>query len=171
MLLINFIAFCLLVAEIFMFESVNRRTNTRDGWTPAWPLSYKLTSAFCSGELKIQFSLFPIENPKLPNHQKKKKKKVKVNKGSSFEQTMLGWSPQMLIRSFLEISPPVLEIFEGFLPYMGVEAILVMLPQMQINFHSPNQKRLHSIFGFDQPSSFREGLKLWMTWKLWMTYH
>ena len=29
--------------------------------------------------------------------------------------------------SFVEISPPILEkIFEGFLPYMGMAAILVM---------------------------------------------
>ena len=42
----------------------------------------------------------------------------------------MGWSPQYYIPSFVEIGPPVPEkkIFEGFLPYMGVEAILVMLP-------------------------------------------
>ena len=42
---------------------------------------------------------------------------------------MMGWSPQCYIPSFMEISPPVPEkIFEGFLPYMGVAAILVMWP-------------------------------------------
>ena len=40
-------------------------------------------------------------------------------------------SPQCYIPSFVEIGPPVLEkkIFEGFLPYMGVAAILVMRPK------------------------------------------
>ena len=43
-------------------------------------------------------------------------KYVKVNKGSSFEQTMMGLSPRCYIPSFVEISPPVPEkkIFEGF---------------------------------------------------------
>ena len=54
-------------------------------------------------------------------------KKVKVTPGSSFEQTMMGWSPQCYIPSFVEIGLPVPEkIFEGILPYMGVAAILVM---------------------------------------------
>ena len=39
---------------------------------------------------------------------------------------MIGWSPVCYIPSFVEISPPVPEkIFEGFLQYMGVSAILV----------------------------------------------
>ena len=42
-------------------------------------------------------------------------------------QTMMGWSPGCYITSYVEICPPVPEkIFEGFLPYMGVVAILVM---------------------------------------------
>ena len=43
---------------------------------------------------------------------------------------MMGWSPGCYIPSFVEIGPPVPEkkIFEGFLPYMGVVAILVMSP-------------------------------------------
>ena len=49
-------------------------------------------------------------------------KYVKVTPGSS-----LGWSPRCYIPSFVKISLPILEkIFEGFLPYMGVAAILVM---------------------------------------------
>ena len=57
-------------------------------------------------------------------------KQVKVNPGSSFEQTMMGRSHQCYIPSFMEIGPPVREkkIFEGFLPYMGMAAILVMWP-------------------------------------------
>ena len=39
----------------------------------------------------------------------------------------LGWSPKCYIPSFMKIGLPVLEkIFEWFLPYMGVAAILVM---------------------------------------------
>ena len=53
---------------------------------------------------------------------------VKVTTGSSFEQTMITLSPRCYIPSFVEIGLPVLEkkIFEGFLPYMDVAAILVM---------------------------------------------
>ena len=43
---------------------------------------------------------------------------------------MMGWSPRCYIPSFVEIDlpVPVKKIFEGFLPYMGVAAILVMGP-------------------------------------------
>ena len=47
--------------------------------------------------------------------------------GSSFYQTMMGRSPICYIPSFVKIDLPVQEkIFEWFLPYMGVAAILVM---------------------------------------------
>ena len=56
-------------------------------------------------------------------------KQVKVTRGSSFEQIMMGWSPQCYIPSFVEIGLLVQEkIFKGFLPYVGMEAILVMGP-------------------------------------------
>ena len=43
---------------------------------------------------------------------------------------MMGWSPQCYIPSFVEIGPSVPEkkIFKGFLPYVGMAAILVMGP-------------------------------------------
>ena len=42
---------------------------------------------------------------------------------------MMGWSPGCNIPSFVEIGLPVPEkIFKGFLPYMGMAAILVMRP-------------------------------------------
>ena len=43
---------------------------------------------------------------------------------------MIGWSPRCYIPSFVEIGLPVPEqkIFDGFLPYMGVAATLVMRP-------------------------------------------
>ena len=43
---------------------------------------------------------------------------------------MMGWSPRCYILSFVEIGPPVPEkkIFKGFLPYVGMAAILVMGP-------------------------------------------
>ena len=42
---------------------------------------------------------------------------------------MMGWNPRYYIPSFVEIGLPVPEkkIFEGFLPYMGMAAILVTL--------------------------------------------
>ena len=53
---------------------------------------------------------------------------ILVTPGSSFEQAMMGWSPQCYIPSFVEIglSVPEKKIFDLFLPYRGVEAILVM---------------------------------------------
>ena len=55
-------------------------------------------------------------------------KQVKVILGSSFYQTMVGCSPKCYIPSFVKIGLPVQEkkIFEWFLPYMGVAAILIM---------------------------------------------
>ena len=43
---------------------------------------------------------------------------------------MMDWSPRCYIPNFVEIGPlvPEKKIFEGFLPYMGVVAILVMWP-------------------------------------------
>ena len=43
---------------------------------------------------------------------------------------MMGLSPRCYIQSFVDISPPVPEkkIFEGFIPYMGMAAILIMCP-------------------------------------------
>ena len=43
---------------------------------------------------------------------------------------MIGWSPRCYIPSCVEIGPlvPEKKIFEGFLPYMGMVAILVMWP-------------------------------------------
>ena len=43
---------------------------------------------------------------------------------------MMGWSPECYIPIFVEIGPPVPEkkIFEGFLPFMSVAAILAMWP-------------------------------------------
>ena len=54
-------------------------------------------------------------------------KQVKVTQGSSFEQTMMGWSHRCYIPSFVEIGLLVREkkIFKGFLPYVGMAAILV----------------------------------------------
>ena len=55
-------------------------------------------------------------------------KLVKVNPGSSFEQTMMDRSPRCYITNFMEIDLLVPEkmIFEGFLPYMDMAAILVL---------------------------------------------
>ena len=55
-------------------------------------------------------------------------KQVKVILGSSFYQTMMGCSFKCNILSFVKIGLPVKarKIFEWFLPYMGMAAILVM---------------------------------------------
>ena len=46
---------------------------------------------------------------------------------------------------------------KGFLPYVGVAAILVIVTQIpRTNFRSPIPLRLHIKFGFDRPSGFGE---------------
>ena len=69
---------------------------------------------------------------------------------------MMGWSPGCYIPSFVEIGSPVPEkkIFEGFLPYMGVMAILVNI--ISSDFHFLVSESLHTKFGSDRHSSFRE---------------
>ena len=50
----------------------------------------------------------------------------------------MGMSPQCYIQSFVEIGRPVPgNVFEGFLPYMGVAAILVMWPRPFIQTFFP----------------------------------
>ena len=60
--------------------------------------------------------------------------------------------------SFFEIDPPVLEkkIFEGFLPYMDIAAILGHVTWIiYIHINYPFLLMLHIKFGFDWPSGFR----------------
>ena len=62
-----------------------------------------LFSLFSKEKLKLQFDLAV--------------KWVMVNQGSSFEQTMMGWSPRCYIPSFVEIGPLVPEkTFDRILP-------------------------------------------------------
>ena len=62
--------------------------------------------------------------------------------------------------NFVEIGPLVekKKNFKGFLPYMGMAAILIMLPGLFINTLVPPSHRmmLPIKFGFDWPSGFRE---------------
>ena len=62
---------------------------------------------------------------------------------------MMDWSPRCYISSFVEIGLPVPEkkIFEGFLPYMRMVAILVML-----------QASCHQIFIFLYLKAFIQNL-------------
>ena len=66
---------------------------------------------------------------------------------------MMGWSPRCYIPSFLEIGLPVQEkkIFEGYLPYMGMVATLVI---MSSDFHFLVPESFHKKIGSDQHSSF-----------------
>ena len=60
--------------------------------------------------------------------------------------------------SFFEISVPVPEkkILEGFLPYMGMAAILVNVTLIiYIHIGYPFLLMLHIKFGFNWPSGFR----------------
>ena len=72
---------------------------------------------------------------------------------------MMGWVPLCYIPSFVEIGLPVPEekIFEGFLPYMGVAAILINLTSIissDFYFLVP-ESFLHK-FRLDRHSSFGE---------------
>ena len=61
----------------------------------------------------------------------------------------------MLHTKFVEIGSPVLEkILEGFLPYMGVAAILVMYPDAANKLSFPYPRRLHIKLAFDWPKGF-----------------
>ena len=78
----------------------------------------------------------------------------------------MGWSPCCYIPSFMEIGQ-VLEnkIFEGFLLYMGVAAILVMWPRCrEQTFVPPYPRRLHIEFCFDWPCGFG-GEDVWNCWR------
>ena len=93
-------------------------------------------------------------------------KQVKVTPGSSFEQTMMGWSPRCFIPSFVKINLPVVEkIFEGFLTIYGRGGHLGHVTHMpRTNFRSPYPRRLQIKFGFDLGKRFwRRCLKLFTT--------
>ena len=78
----------------------------------------------------------------------------------------MGPRPQCYIPKLKVIGPLVLQkkIFVGFLPYMGMAAILVMWPRCpQTNFCSPDPWRLHLKSGFDWPCGFGEDLWKWWT--------
>ena len=84
-------------------------------------------------------------------------KKVKVNQGSSFEQTMIGQSPECCIKVVIEISPLVLEkkIMEAFLAYMGVGGHLGHVTSIIfINFHFLITESFHKKFGSLRPIGF-----------------
>ena len=58
---------------------------------------------------------------------------------------------------------PEKKIFEGFLPYMGVVAILVMWPRCPNKLTFPRPIEAPHISGFDWPSDFREE-DFWKWW-------
>ena len=60
---------------------------------------------------------------------------------------MMGWSPGCYIPSFEEIGQPVPEkkIFEGFLPYMGVVAILVMVISLYLKAYIQNLVQIDTV--------------------------
>ena len=91
--------------------------------------STKFQVTGCNSFWKIHcFHFFPlksISNQIWPCH--------KIGQGNSkviIWTIMMCWSPQCYIPSFVEIRPPVPKkmIFKGFLPYMGMVAIMVMWP-------------------------------------------
>ena len=69
---------------------------------------------------------------------------------------MVSWSPGCYIPSFVEIGLPDPEknIFEVFLPYMGV--ISHVASSMSSDFHFLVPESLHTKFGSDRHCSFCE---------------
>ena len=65
---------------------------------------------------------------------------------------------QMLHTMFQGLSPLVLEkkIFKGFFPYMGVAAILIMWPNLLLNFHFHSPISFHMNFGSKSSNCFWE---------------
>ena len=70
---------------------------------------------------------------------------------SSFDQTMIGWSPRCYIPKFVEIGPPVLEkIFEGFFTIYGPGGHLGHVTMiLRIKFQSHYPRRFHIKFQLD----------------------
>ena len=93
---------------------------------------------------KSTVSYFSIEKPKEPILTLALK--VRVNPGSSFEQTMMSWSPRCYIPSFVEIGPLVQEkkIFELFFTLYGRGS---HLGHVTIDFHFLVPESLHTKFG------------------------
>ena len=93
-----------------------------------------------------------MEKPKIPNLT------LPLNRTrSSFEQTMMGWSPRCYIPSFMKIGLPVPEkkIFESFLPYTGMAAIFGHETRIMFtNFHFLVPESFHTKFGLEWHSSF-----------------
>ena len=76
---------------------------------------------------------------------------------SSFEQTMMGWSPQCYIPSFVEIGPlvPEKKIFDFFFTIYGRGGYLGhATSNMSLDFHFLVPESVHTKFGSDQHSSF-----------------
>ena len=76
---------------------------------------------------------------------------------SSFEQTMMGWSPQCYIPSFVEISLPVPEkISEGFTIYRLGGHLGHVTSIMSSYFHFLVPESFHTKFSSDRHSNFCE---------------
>ena len=76
---------------------------------------------------------------------------------SSFAQTMMGWSPQCYIPSFMEKSPPVPEkkIFEGFFSIDRLGGHLGhVTSSMSSDFHFLVPESFQTKFGSDRYNSF-----------------
>ena len=86
-------------------------------------------------------------------------KKVKVTPGSSFEQTMIGWSLGCYMPSFVEIGPPVTEekLFEGLCTTYGRYGHIGHVTSiMSSDFHFLVSENFHTKFGSDWHSCFWE---------------
>ena len=94
---------------------------------PHIPLSTHLVNCMSqSAKISKNFTVFTFSYRKV-QVPKFAVKYVNVNPRSTFEQIIMGWSLRCCTPSFVEIGQIVLEkIFEGFLPYMGVAAVLVV---------------------------------------------
>ena len=107
------------------------------GQTTPWVRIFMLTYTSCHSGHLLQVSFIKWLSSRL-SHIKAKGTKfdlaikyAKINQKSSFEQILMSPKPQCYTPRPKVTGPlvPEKKIFEGFLPYMGMAAILVMWPR------------------------------------------
>ena len=95
-----------------------------------WLHKLTLTSQAITDQTNPLFAFFPIQKPKWPNLMLPQNRSRSI-KGHHLNKLERGLQQQCCIPSFKGTGHLVPEknIFEGFLPYVGVVAILVMWPR------------------------------------------
>ena len=98
-----------------------------------------------------------MEKPKLPNLTLPKNRSRSLEGHHLKKKTMMGFSPQCYIPSFVKIGPPVLEkILEGFYYIWALPPSWSCDPDAANKLSYPYPRGLHIKFGFDWACGFGE---------------